>query len=580
MSGGPMSGRALAEWSQWTSATARLSHFEPLLPAEQEIVSRLLSGSYDRLGDGSRPVEADPARVVRAAFLRFLMLGGEEGCRPHEKGVRITGAWISGVLDLEACLVFRDIGLIDCHFEAAPILRAAIINRLFLDGSDMPALEAERLETRGGVYLRGAAVHGEVSLAQSRLGGNLECDGAVIDAPRGLAIDARSAELANVSARGATLRGGLSLSGARISADLDCGGIIIGEADGVAINAIEIECGGSVVLRNATLEGAVKLTASVIAGDLDCSGARFSHPGEVALDFSRATLRGAFFLRSGASLSGALALTGASIGTIHDDAACWPAPGDLLLNRCRYGAFISSPVDAQSRLSWLALQNPARWGEDFWPQPYEQLAGVFREMGHLEDSRAVLIVKERLQRRARRARAGNPLWRMMLAVSDGFLAITVAYGRQPLLAFAWLLLFWLIGVGVFGAAESRGAFKPNSSVVLRAPEWTLCAAPVTEQRQIGSPPQAMAGRAQPGQTQLDCFRRQWEASSYPAFSPWIYSLDTLLPVLDIGQRSFWRPDPKQPGGRMALFYYYFQSVVGWALSLLAVAGFSGLVKSN
>ena len=33
------------------------------------------------------------------------------------------------------------------------------------------------------------------------------------------------------------------------------------------------------------------------------------------------------------------------------------------------------------------------------------------------------------------------------------------------------------------------------------------------------------------------------------------------------------------GGWLAINYFYFQSVVGWALSLLAVAGFSGLVKS-
>ena len=35
------------------------------------------------------------------------------------------------------------------------------------------------------------------------------------------------------------------------------------------------------------------------------------------------------------------------------------------------------------------------------------------------------------------------------------------------------------------------------------------------------------GLAALGQTQLACFRQRWEASSYPAFSPWAYSLDTL-----------------------------------------------------
>ena len=64
-------------------------------------------------------------------------------------------------------------------------------------------------------------------------------------------------------------------------------------------------------------------------------------------------------------------------------------------------------MDAETRLDWLSRQTPERWGEDFWPQPYEQLAAVLGEMGHDEDKRRVLIEKERLSRRARRARARN-----------------------------------------------------------------------------------------------------------------------------------------------------------------------------
>lgn len=567
-----------AEWAQWAIATARLDDFRPLLPAEEEVVAKLLSGTFDRLGDGSRPEKPDPARVIRASFLRFLMLGGEEGCRPHEKGVRISGAWITDVLDLEACRVFRDIGLNDCHFEAAPILRAAIINRLFLDGSSLPGLQAERLEARGGVYLRGAEVTGEIDLAQSRLGGNLECDGVTIRAPSGYALLAPSLEARNVLARGATLRGGINLSGAVLAADLDCAGATVTRTDGIAIDANEIENRGSVVLRSARIEGEIRLTASQIGGDIDCSGAVLGGAGHTALELSRSAIKGAFFLRRDAQVNGALVLTGASIGTIHDEAACWPAKGDLLLNRCRYGAFIDGPVDAESRLDWLGRQAPERWGEDFWPQPYEQLASVFREMGHGEDARAVLVVKERLQRQARRKRAASPVLRGLLTAADGVLGITLAYGRQPLLAFVWLLFFWFLGVAIFGYAEHRGAVMPNSAVVLRAPEWTLCGIERSEQRSLIATQQT-SGLAEPEQTQLACFRQRWEASSYPAFSPWMYSLDTLLPVLDMGQRTFWRPNPSKPGGRIAINYFYFQSIVGWALSLLAVAGFSGLVKS-
>jgi len=60
----------------------------------------------------------------------------------------------------------------------------------------------------------------------------------------------------------------------------------------------------------------------------------------------------------------------------------------------------------------------------------------------------------------------------------------------------------------------------------------------------------------------------------------MFSLDALLPVMEIGQKEYWRPDPSKPRGTFILNYYYLQSIVGWALSLLAVAGFSGLVKSK
>lgn len=134
----------------WAFGTMRLADFQPLLTAEEDVVARLLTGAVDRLGDGSCPAKPDPSRVVRAAFLRFLMLGGEDGCRPHEKGVRISGAWITDVLDLEACLISRDIGLSNCHFEASPVLRAAIINRLFWMAPPSPDLRRNGWKLEAG----------------------------------------------------------------------------------------------------------------------------------------------------------------------------------------------------------------------------------------------------------------------------------------------------------------------------------------------------------------------------------------------------------------------------------------------
>ncbi|WP_246529455.1 hypothetical protein [Microvirga zambiensis] len=564
----------------WSTVGATLDGFRPLLPAEEVVLSRLPSGGLDRLGDGVRPGADDPARAVRASFLRFLLLGGEEGYRPHEKGVRISGAWIQGVLDLEGCRVSRDIRLKDCRFDAVPVFRSAIIDRLFLDGSSLPGFQAERLEVRGGLYLRGSHANGEVRLTDSRLGGNLVCDGAVIQSPGGFALNAEGLEVRNVFCRDADFRGGVNLRGARLEASFDCAGSTIFRPDEVAIAADAIQVQGGFLLRSGNVTGEVRLTGARIAGDLDCTSTVITNSGRDALQLSRVLVEGAFFLRKEARIDGTLAMTGASVGTLHDEAPCWPKKGELLLNRCRYGAFIDGPVDAEGRLEWLSRQVPDGRGEEFWPQPYEQLASVFREMGHDEDATTVLIEKERLQRRARRRRARHALWRAMLAVKDGLLAITVAYGRQPLLALVWLAFFWALGVAVFGYAERQGAFKPNSAVVLRSPEWTMCGVDRSEQRFLSATQTAVDGRAESGQTQFSCFRQQWEASSYPEINPWMYSLDVLLPVLEMDQKTYWRPDPSKPSGGSALSYYYFQSIVGWVLSLLAVAGFSGIVRSR
>ena len=560
-----------------------LADFHPLLPAEQEVIATLRTGDFDRLGGeaaGSLPDVDDTSRAVRADLLRFLLLGGEEGARPHEKGVRVQGAWVTGTLDLEGCRIPRDIGLKKCRFDSAPILRSAIIDSVFLDGSIVPGLHADRIEARGTISLRGAVMSGGVLVEGGRIGGNLDCTGVVIETPKSHAILAEDLVASSVLLRGAVIKGSIRLSGARLSADVDAFNLRVACEDKPAIDAGAIETRGSVVLRSARVEGTLRLVSARISSDLILQDALLTNPGKAALQLNNADIVGVMMLNGRAKVSGVLDLTGATIGTIHDTIAAWPDPGDLLLNRCQYQAIFEGPVDARTRVGWLALQAPERWGEDFWPQPYEHLAKVFRDLGHDEHARSVLIAKERLQRRARRERAPNRMWRFLLGATDGLLAVTLLYGRQPLLVFVWLFFFWLLGAGVFHHAESTRAIMPNSPVVLRSLEWTLCGLERTESRFLITTRQDMNGLAAAGQAQLDCFKNQFEATGYPTFNPWMFSLETLFPILEIGQKAFWRLNPSAPGGAAVMGFFYFQSLIGWALSLLAVAGFSGLVKSR
>lgn len=46
-------------------------------------------------------------------------------------------------------------------------------------------------------------------------------------------------------------------------------------------------------------------------------------------------------------------------------------------------------------------------------------------------------------------------------------------------------------------------------------------------------------RAEAGQRQLECFHSQPESASYPEFNRWMYSMDVLLPVPEVGQKQCW-----------------------------------------
>ena len=152
------------------------------------------------------------------------------------------------------------------------------------------------------------------------------------------------------------------------------------------------------------------------------------------------------------------------------------------------------------------------------------------------------------------------------------LAITVGYGRRPSMAVGWLIGFWLLGALIYGVAWGNDGMKPNNAFVLRSAEWVACH-PDYVKMEPGQPER----RAFEG-SQLDCFLTQPEAQGYPTFNAVIYSADALLPIVAMEMQGNWIPNEDvSPGARGFL---WLQIAMGWALSLLAVAGFSGLIKTD
>lgn len=541
-----------------------------LRPAERRLLAERDTGLPVVLGDGKRPPEHAPAdRWVRASFLRWLILGAEgaEG-RTHEKGVQVVGAFIESDgleaaetrgLDLAGCTVAENLALLDCWFHSALLLRSARLATLYLNDSYLPRLVGDGLVTTSGVFLRGIRCNGEIRLRGARIGHDLDCDGAILcnSGVNTLSADGIQTAGSVFLRNGFSSEGQVRLLGALIGGDLSCVGAKLNNTCGNALSADGIVASGDVFLRSVESDGKIRLLGARIGGNLDCQGAKLRSASGSALDASGARISGALFLNHAATVSGRITLIAAEIGSIVDDPGCWPAT--VRLDRCTYKSFSGREWTVKERIAWLDKHDPP---DGFRPQPWEQCANVLRESGHAEDAQAVLIAKEVRQRRARRHAATPLLWRGLFWIWDGLLSVTVRYGRAPMLAFAWLAAVWLVGAAVFWDAERAGALRPNDGGAIASAAWQGCA---------GAAPSRMA-----------CWQATSTGRDWPAFQPVVHSLDLTLPVVDLDMARWWTPDEGADWRWAAATrtWAWVQMGLGWFLSLLAVAGFSGIVKSD
>ena len=538
--------------------THSLEDWEPL-PAERKLAESVGTGQIVQIGDGTLPPEdlpEDDPRVIRTGFLRALILGRIKGHTPHEKGVRVRGAYLRGGnpdgekthgLDLEGCDLQGDIALLACRIPDHLLLRSASLRNLFLNGSHLASgLSADGLAVSHGIQMRGLVANGGVRMLGARVAGNLEFDAAQLTAKAGL----RWA----LNAEGVSVKGNVFLRSV-VPRSFWIPGQKVGDLH-----------------RRFIAHGEVSMSGAWVGGNLDCSGAQLTAISDGdALGLQSVRVEGVFQLSNETRVVGVLDMVAARLENLADDLASWPPDGKLVLDRCCYGAFVGkgTPVDARSRIRWLSLQDERRWGQDFWPQPWEECARVLRAMGHEADARAVLIEKEKRQRRARRDRLRrehlyeDAAW---FSFWDALMGITTRYGRQPLLAFAWLAGLILLGLGVFEGARNAEALKPNDSIALRSAEWVDCVPGAERYSGEGS--------------QLACFLEQPEGRGYPAFNPLVYSADALLPIFDLGMQEYWVADENTGFGQGARVYLWVHITLGWALSLLAVAGFSGLIRTD
>ena len=135
--------------------------------------------------DGSLPGAGDESRRVRAGLIRLLLLGDDPGYRLHEAGLRIGGAWIPDALDLEGCRDLRDIWPVQLPVRRGAGLAVGVcLANLFLTGSHLPGLSADRMEVRGSVSSAASRRPGRCGCSGRSWAGTLDCTGATFRAEK------------------------------------------------------------------------------------------------------------------------------------------------------------------------------------------------------------------------------------------------------------------------------------------------------------------------------------------------------------------------------------------------------------
>lgn len=175
------------------AAGRSLRDFLPLLSGEQALLQACQRGEVARLST-TLPEAANDMVRVRAAFLRFLLLGGDDQAPVHERGVRLAGAYVEGRLDLAGCRIPHNVDLKHCRFTDQLFAQdARVAGLMTLEGSYLPqGADADRLQCDGGLFLRGGfKTAGEVRLLGAQIGGNLECRGGQFEVEKGDALRCR-----------------------------------------------------------------------------------------------------------------------------------------------------------------------------------------------------------------------------------------------------------------------------------------------------------------------------------------------------------------------------------------------------
>ncbi|WP_440104478.1 hypothetical protein [Streptosporangium sp. H16] len=529
-----------------------------------------IGGSVFLIDDqtGRRPlirgrVDLGNARISGQFLIRDATLepteaiGGAGYSSRRDGGTAISapGLFVGGDLSVEGeCRIGGGVDLSMGSFSTVRIHRGC---ELAVGGGR--ALDLTNAEVRSNLLIEeGTAVQGTLRLAGAHIRGGLILRGTRWSLPernsliaaQGVVVDSM-VDLREMEATGGRLR----FRSATIGGALDAHRARLLNLGAEALLLQQAVVRGSILLKEGfTAEGRVLLNRCAVEGRIDCERGTFAG----GIEAVSATARGGMRLRW-AEVPPLVDLTGASTTLLADDPAGWPR--NSMISGFVYDRF-DGAWDWRARRDWLRGMVPFDAG------PYEQAARVFRQHGHAAEAERLLIEQRRQARRAPSPEGRSPR-RLVRNARDLLYGLTVGYGYRPGRVL-WLLgaLLALVGVMMLSPAvqETLRATDPRGNV------YAVDGRLVTVD-DVAAPADGTATAAGRGARPGPCGDGQVRC-----FDPLFYTVDTVVPLISLGQRATWYPETRSRAGALTSALLNVAGLLGWLLSTVVVLSFARLAR--
>lgn len=432
------------------------------------------------------------------------------------RGARIRGSidaamssW-GGPLTLQSCYIDNPVNLKYAESPGIELVRC-VLNA----GERGTALDADGVTVKNSVMLGGSVFKGMISLTDANISGNLQMAGTRIKpSSAGFAADSGRLLGFRMTIGGSFIpRFGfeadrLFLAGSHFASGIQMIEATVGMGDEDAtFDLRDVTVEGGVVIKRSRINAPLNAENSTIAGTLTLSG-EFGAPGHASLSMQAANID-VLHVEEGTRFLGEVDLSYSRVRVLDDDLAAWPSTIDLA--GFSYEALADDPrTGHKGRLEWIRKQKHGPL-----PQPYEQLAAIYRSSGHASEAQRILIAMndDSRSRLPRMARAWSWVTRLL-----------VGYGYQPWLAGVWLAGLLFISTAIFQMEH------PEHVKIIKPDE------------------------------------------GHPKFNPFIYALDKTLPVLNLGHQQFFFSTG------FAGYWEWITTAAGWIFGAALAASLAGFVK--